>query len=67
MIWSQVRGVFPTIQQLLPQLIKDVRMAQQVDSHLIVTRMGDPTQPHRSITDLQDGQADFERKQAFMD
>ena len=64
---SQVRGVFPTIQQLLPQLIKDVRTAQQKDSHLIVTSMGDPIQSHRSIADLQTSKVDFQWKQAMID
>ena len=64
---SQVRGVFPTIQQLLPQLIKDVRTAQQKDSHLIVTSMGDPIQSHRSIADLQTSKADFQWKQTLID
>jgi hypothetical protein len=39
---SQVRGVFHSIEQLLPQVTRDVWMAQQTDSHLIVTDMGDP-------------------------
>ena len=64
---SQVRGVFPTISQLLPQLTKDVWMAQQVNSHLIVTSMGDPIQSHRSIADLQTSKADFQWKQALID
>jgi hypothetical protein len=63
---SQVRGVFPTIQQLLPQLTKDVRMAQQLDSHLIVTPMGDPIQSHRWIADLQTSKVDFQWKQAMI-
>ena len=37
---SRVRGVFPTIGQLLPQLTRDVRMAQQTDSHLIFPSTG---------------------------
>ena len=64
---SQVRGVFPTITQLLPRLNKDVRIAQQNDSHLIVTYMGDPLQSHRSINDLQNFKADFQWKQALID
>jgi hypothetical protein len=64
---SQVRGVFPTIQQLLPQLTRDARMAQQKDSHLIITNMGDPIQSHRSIADLQTSKADFQWKQAMID
>ena len=64
---SQVRGVFPTIPQLLPYLMKDVRMAQQVDSHLIVTSMGDPMQPQRLIVDLQSSKTDFQWKQTLID
>ena len=64
---SQARGVFPTIQQLLPQLTRDVRMAQQGDSHLIVTHMGDPIQSHRSIADLQTSKADFQWRQTLID
>jgi hypothetical protein len=64
---SQVRGVFPTIPELLPQLTKDVRMAQQADSHLIVTSMGDPIQSHRSIADLQTSKAGFQWNQAMID
>ena len=64
---SQVRGVFPTIQQLLPTLTKDVRMAQQAHSHLIITHMGDPLQAHRSIADLQTSKADFQWKQTLID
>jgi hypothetical protein len=64
---SQVRGVFPTIIQLLPQLTKDVRMAQYRHPHLTVTSEGDPTQPHRSIADLQTSKADFQWKQALID
>jgi hypothetical protein len=62
-----VRGVFPTIPQLLPYINKDVWMAQQKDSHLIVTCMGDPIQSHRSIADLQTSKADFQWKQALID
>ena len=64
---SQVRGVFPTISQLLPHLRKDVWMVQQKNSHLIVTEMGDPNQLHRSIADLQTSKADFHWKQALID
>ena len=64
---SQVRGVFPTIQQALPQLITDVRMAQQSDSHLLVTYMGDPIQAHRSIANLQTSKVDFQWNQTLID
>ena len=64
---SQVRGVFPNVQLLLPQLTKDIRMAQQGDSHLIVTHMGNPIQAHRSIADLQTSKVDFQWKQAMID
>jgi hypothetical protein len=64
---SQVRGVFPTIQQVLPQLTIDVRMAQQSYSHLLVTYMGDPIQAHRSIADLQTSKVDFQWKQTLID
>ena len=64
---SQVRGVFPTINQLLPQLSKDVRRAQEDDTHLILTYMGDPSQPHRSLVDLQSSKAEFEWRQTLID
>jgi hypothetical protein len=64
---SQVRGVFLSIEQLLPQLTKDVRLAQRFSTHLIVTHMGDPIQPHRTIADLQTPSTDFKFKNALID
>jgi hypothetical protein len=56
---SQIRGVFPTTQQLVNQLKLDLNILGDYDSHLRISSRGDSTQRQTSTSNLLHGEKDF--------
>lgn len=64
---SQIRGVFPEINQLIHQLKNDIKTAEISHTHLYLTTSGDLIQPQISTQDLQYRMKEFNWIQVIFD